>query len=136
MQRQSSDISFALAGQAQAFQTAQGINHSLGALYRLLAENRISARRAAVLAYINSLLLRTLPAIDADNDAGIELTASPNLSEAATEGTTQDTDDDTAEDAIEITAKTATHRAVETVVEKTASWGPSIPDPDPTKKPS
>jgi len=33
---------------------------------RTKAQNRISTRRAAVLAYINSLLLRTLPAIDYD----------------------------------------------------------------------
>ena len=56
---------------AQGFQTAQGINYSLGILYRLAAKNEISSRRAAVLAYIGSLLLRTLPAIDADNKAGI-----------------------------------------------------------------
>ncbi len=55
----------------QFLQTAQGINYSLMNLYQLLAQNRISPRRASVLAYINSLLLRTLPAIDADNAAGI-----------------------------------------------------------------
>ncbi|MBS1864440.1 MAG: hypothetical protein JSS69_00845 [Acidobacteria bacterium] len=51
---------------SQDFQTAQGINFALGNLYDLVAQNRISTRRAAVLAYINSLLLRTLPAIDYD----------------------------------------------------------------------
>jgi hypothetical protein len=51
---------------SQDFQTAQGINFALGHLYDLVAQNRISTRRAAVLAYINSLLLRTLPAIDYD----------------------------------------------------------------------
>jgi hypothetical protein len=45
----------------QCFQTAQGINHSLGNLYALLAQNLISPRRAAVLAYVSSLMLRTLP---------------------------------------------------------------------------
>jgi len=55
----------------QGFQTAQGINNSLRNLYILLANNYISPRRAAVLAFINSLQLRTLPAIDADNEAGI-----------------------------------------------------------------
>jgi len=55
------------------FQTAQGINFSLGSLYKLLAANRISARRAAVLAYISSLMLRTHRAIDADREAGIEI---------------------------------------------------------------
>jgi hypothetical protein len=56
----------------QYFQTAQGINYSLMNLYQLLAQNRISPRRAAVLSYISSLLLRSLPQIDADNAAGIK----------------------------------------------------------------
>ncbi len=51
---------------AKGFQNAGGINYSLGDLYSLLAQDRISPRRAAVLAYISSLLLRTLPAIDND----------------------------------------------------------------------
>jgi len=44
--------------------TAREINKSLASLYMLLAEDKISARRAAVLAYISSLLLRTLPAVE------------------------------------------------------------------------
>jgi hypothetical protein len=56
---------------SQGLQTAQGINHTLMNLYELLATNQISPRRAAVLAYINSLLLRTLPAIDRDIAVGI-----------------------------------------------------------------
>ncbi len=55
----------------QYFQTAQGINYSLMNLYQLLAQNCISPRRAAFLSYISSLLLRTLPQIDADRAAGI-----------------------------------------------------------------
>ena len=62
----SEDFSVALTQQACRFQNAQGINHSLAALYALLARGRISPRRASTLAYISSLLLRTLPAIDAD----------------------------------------------------------------------
>src|SRR5882672_7893032 len=54
------------------FQTAQGVNNSLRSLYWLAAQNRISTRRASVLAYIGSLILRTLPQIDADNAAGIK----------------------------------------------------------------
>jgi hypothetical protein len=50
------------------FQRPQDVNNSLGALYNLLAEGRISPRRASVLAQISSLLLRTLPAIDYDNE--------------------------------------------------------------------
>lgn len=65
------DLSAILTRDCRDFQTAQGINHSISELYLLLAQNRISSRRAAVLAYIASLLLRTLPAIDADREAGI-----------------------------------------------------------------
>ena len=68
----SADLSATLTKDSAEFQTAQGINHSLSDLYVLLAQNRISSRRAAVLAYIGSLLLRTLPAMDAElgQDAG------------------------------------------------------------------
>lgn len=63
------DIDFRedLTRNALGFQRSQGINNSLGVLYKLLAEGRISPRRASVLAHISSLLLRTLPAIDYDN---------------------------------------------------------------------
>jgi hypothetical protein len=70
-QKESADVSEILVKFSQAFQTAQGINHSLRNLFVLTSQNRISTRRAAVLAYIGSLLLRTLPAIDADRAAGI-----------------------------------------------------------------
>jgi hypothetical protein len=60
------DFSVALTQKACRFQNAQGINHSLGELYTLCAQGRISPRRASTLAYISSLLLRTLPAIDND----------------------------------------------------------------------
>jgi hypothetical protein len=39
------------------------INHSLGEPYKLQASNKITPRRAAVMAYTATLLLRTLPAI-------------------------------------------------------------------------
>ena len=51
------------------FQDPQGINHSLAALYKLLASGRISPSRATGLAYIASLLLRTLPVINSQFDA-------------------------------------------------------------------
>ena len=72
--RDLADLASALTGKSEEFQTAAGINHSLAELYTLLAQNRISPRRAAVLAYISNLLLRTLPAIreelgpDSDDD--------------------------------------------------------------------
>ena len=62
----SEDFSVALTERACRFQNAQGINHSLGALYTLCAQGRISPRRASTLAYISSLLLRSLTAIDTD----------------------------------------------------------------------
>jgi hypothetical protein len=51
-----------LAESAEDFQTPEGINHSLAHLFRLLAGGQISTRRATGLAYIASLVLRTLPA--------------------------------------------------------------------------
>src|ERR1700694_1103101 len=50
-----------LAESAEDFQTAGGINHSLAHIFRLLAGGQISTPRATGLAYIASLLLRTLP---------------------------------------------------------------------------
>ena len=46
------------------FKSACEVNDFLCAIARLMIENRISARRASVLAYIASLELRTLPAIE------------------------------------------------------------------------
>lgn len=60
------DIAPALTENASKFLNAQGINYSLAALYKLLASGRISPRRASTLAYISSLLLRSLNAIDND----------------------------------------------------------------------
>jgi hypothetical protein len=62
----SQNLERTLTEDACEFQNAQDINHSLGALYTLLAQGRISPRRASVLAYISNLLLRSLTAIDKD----------------------------------------------------------------------
>ena len=70
-QNERADLADILFRDAQDFQTAQGINYSLRCLYWLAAKNRISARRAKVLAYISGLLLRTLPLIAAEREAGI-----------------------------------------------------------------
>jgi hypothetical protein len=43
------------------FKTASDINHVLGELFRLVAENRIPHRDAVSLAYIAQLLLQSLP---------------------------------------------------------------------------
>jgi hypothetical protein len=57
------DFSLQLLHRACNFQYAQGIHDSLRHLYILLASDAISPRRAAVLGYLTSLLLRTLPAV-------------------------------------------------------------------------
>ncbi len=97
----------------QLFQTAQGINFSLMNLYQLLAQNRISPRRAAVLSYISSLLLRTLPQIDADKAAGIIDPTKPTTKTLS----------------VPVPDSTPGTNPVNT-------WDPSIPEPDPKKKPS
>lgn len=55
------------------FKSACEVNDFLCSLARLMIENRISARRASVLAYIASLELRTLPAIDQELNPDDEL---------------------------------------------------------------
>ncbi len=70
-QNERADVADILFRDAQDFQTAQGINYALRSLHWLVGKNRISSRRANVLAYICSLLLRTLPAIAAERQAGI-----------------------------------------------------------------
>jgi hypothetical protein len=58
------DLSSVLIGDIEEFRDAVTINHSLGELYKLLARNKITPRRGAVMAYTANLLLRTLPAIE------------------------------------------------------------------------
>ena len=53
-----------LTADLKEFRSALPINDFLARLLLLLAENKISPRRAAVLAYITNQLLRTLPVID------------------------------------------------------------------------
>ncbi len=62
--REVADLAPDLLGELVSFQSASDINQVLSRLLLLLSQNRISPRRAAVLAYINHLLLRTLPAIE------------------------------------------------------------------------
>ena len=63
------DLAAALIGDIEEFRSAADINHSLGELYKLQARNKITPRRAAVMAYTANLLLRTLPAIYAEEGA-------------------------------------------------------------------
>jgi hypothetical protein len=58
------DLAAKLIGDAQEFRSAVAINRCLDELLRLQASNKISPRRAAVVAYTCHLLLRTLPAIE------------------------------------------------------------------------
>jgi hypothetical protein len=151
-QNEHADLTRPLLHGWQGFQTAQGLNYSLSNLYKLLAANRISARRASVLAYINSLLLRTLPAIDADCEAGIDDPFAPKKPEEredqeeqeAAASSNDETDpgetDDTGDH--ENSAATSPHATSPTTPKTNAQakrdphWPDAIPEPDPTKKPS
>jgi hypothetical protein len=55
-----SDVSAELLGSVEDFRTSAAVNHTLGKLLLLLARNRISPRRGAVLAYTCQLLLQSL----------------------------------------------------------------------------
>jgi hypothetical protein len=63
-QQDSPETAAVLTADLREFRSAIPINEFLARLLLLLAENKISARRAAVLAYITNQLLHTLPAID------------------------------------------------------------------------
>jgi hypothetical protein len=63
------DLASSLIGNVEEFRSAADINHSLGELYKLQAHNKITPRRAAVMAYTCNLLLRTLPAIQQEIDS-------------------------------------------------------------------
>ena len=63
------DLTARLKDIRTSLQSANGVHNSLAELYILLAEDRVSPRRAAVLAYLSSLLLRTLPGAEEDEAA-------------------------------------------------------------------
>jgi hypothetical protein len=123
-----------LSQQYEHFQTAQGINQALANLYELLSRNLISPRRASILAYISSLLLRTLPQIDADNAAGIEFNPKTQTVDSAISAESSAADSESEED------PTITSHDVAVTADSnstsTDTWDPSLPEPDPTKKPS
>jgi hypothetical protein len=58
------DLTRELTSNAKKFTSARSINQFLANLLMLLAQDRITPRRGAVLAYTCNLLLRTLPAIE------------------------------------------------------------------------
>ena len=76
-QTERADVADILFRDSQDFQTAKGINLSLRSLHWLVGKNRISSRRANVLAYICGLLLRTLPVMAAEREAGITYVVNP-----------------------------------------------------------
>ncbi len=49
-----------LLGPFQDLKTANAVNHALGSLFLLVAQNRIPPRHAAILAYLGQLLLQSL----------------------------------------------------------------------------
>jgi hypothetical protein len=59
------DLSAALMGGLDKFSSPDAINEFLSRLLVLLSENRISPRRAAVLAFITSQILRTISVMEA-----------------------------------------------------------------------
>ena len=63
------DFALDLVGKLAEFDSAVEINQFLSKLLILLSQDRISPRRAAVLAYISNLLLRSLPAIERETYA-------------------------------------------------------------------
>jgi hypothetical protein len=132
---------------SQAFQTAQGINNSLRNRYWLVAQNRVSTRRASVLAYIGSLLLRTFPAIDADHAAGIVDVDPANTQPVSTINpsatpTTELAPQSTNVAAPKPAATPASSLGINSETEpersslSASTWDSPLPKPDPTKKPS
>src|SRR3984893_14166657 len=63
------EIASTLTANLDDFTSAAQINDFLARLLLLLAQDKISTRRAAVLAYITNQLLRTLPAIAKEENA-------------------------------------------------------------------
>jgi len=63
------DLAASLIGNVEEFRSAADINHSLGELYKLQAHNKITPRRAAVMAYTCNLLLRTVAAMQQELDS-------------------------------------------------------------------
>jgi hypothetical protein len=60
---QAANLADELAPLSGSFNTASDVNHVLGNLFSLLAQNRIPRRNAVALGYLAQLLLQTLPAV-------------------------------------------------------------------------
>jgi hypothetical protein len=66
-----------LVRKAEDLQSVEGISEDLAALHNLLAEGRVSPRRASVIAYIDSLLLRTFVELDEQNKGNLNYYGQP-----------------------------------------------------------
>jgi hypothetical protein len=72
-QHDPAEIASTLTANLNDFTSASQINDFLSRLLLLLAQDKISTRRAATLAYITNQLLRTLPAIAKEGSADPEI---------------------------------------------------------------
>jgi len=55
-----------LLGPFQDLKTTNAVNHALGSLFLMVAQNRIPPRNAAILAYIGQLLLQSLRPVESE----------------------------------------------------------------------
>ena len=66
-----------LVRKPEDLQSIEGISEDLAALHNLLAEGRVSPRRASVIAYIDSLLLRTFVELEEQNKGNLNYYGQP-----------------------------------------------------------
>jgi hypothetical protein len=66
-----------LVRKTEDLQSVAGISEDLAALHNLLAEGRVSPRRASVIAYIDSLLLRTFVELEEQNKGNLNYYGQP-----------------------------------------------------------
>jgi hypothetical protein len=116
-QKVSADFSDILFRDSQDFQTAQGINYSLRHLYWLTAQNRISSRRAAVLA-LHRQLAPPHPAPNRRRQCRRHQIPAQKIGPPLSP---------TPPKPLNVPVPES---------EPAKTWGTSIPEPDPNKKPS
>src|SRR5256885_16584100 len=78
-QAEAPDLAATLTANLSEFRSAIPINDFLARLLLLVAQNRIGPRKAAVLTYITSQLLRTLPAIDRELNPPVDSNEPPDI---------------------------------------------------------
>ncbi len=62
-QRETEGLADGLLDGIENFRSAASVNHALGKIFELTARDRITPRKAALLAYVGQLLLNSLPAV-------------------------------------------------------------------------